>query len=78
MNEEYLSKLKASAVPQKHGARLVGHCNKLDPREIVRLEIEKMTDEQLVFCLQPLIMLSVECRFARVPVGHNELEKSMK
>ena len=23
-------------------------------------------------------MLSVECRFARVPVGHNELEKSMK
>lgn len=58
--------------PRKHRAWLVGHCNKLDPREIVLLEIEKMTDEQLVFYLQPLKKLSEECWFARVPVGQKK------
>lgn len=81
VNEEYLNKLKVSAVPQKYRTKLVGHCqllsncrttvgvlssesrwidsaknrNKLDPGEIVLLEIEKMTDEQLVFWMQRFI-----------------------
>lgn len=64
VNKDYLSKLKVSAVPQKAQNQTswalsrwidwAKNRNKLDPREIVPLEIE-MTNEQLVFWMQRFI-----------------------